>query len=115
MKQFYSRIFVSVLLLSVWSWEVYGSATPHDISPVTSGLEVRKPATPGVVCVYPNLGGDKLYLEASCPLECVLLDEEGRVLLDCTLKIGITLLDTSKFESGRYILKAGTETFTIDI
>ncbi|MBP5259985.1 MAG: hypothetical protein J6Z12_05070 [Paludibacteraceae bacterium] len=115
MQRFYASIFFLAVLLGGVSLTASASNTPDVQSPVAAGMEVRKPAAPGIVCVYPNLGGCQLYVEASCPLECVLYDAEGHVLLDCTLKVGITLLDTSRYQSGRYLLKAGTETFTIDI
>lgn len=115
MQRFYAIIFFIAVFLGSFSLTVSASNTPSVSSPVAAGMEVRKSAAPGIVCVYPNLGGCHLYVEASCPLECILYDAEGHVLLDCTLKVGITLLDTSRYQSGRYLLKAGTETFTIDI
>lgn len=115
MKYCYATTLIALFSFVFTSFPAFSATTSNPVSPVAAGLEAHKPATPGIICVYPNLGGTTLYVEATCPLECKLLDANGNVLFEGALKIGITLLDTSSFESGRYYLKAGTERFTIDI
>ncbi|MBO4370976.1 MAG: hypothetical protein J5808_06420 [Paludibacteraceae bacterium] len=70
---------------------------------------------PAIVSVHQSESHDVVYVEATCSMPCKVLDANGRVLLECGLKIGMTAVPTYMFNAGDYMLQVGSETFHIEL
>ena len=106
MKQFVAKfIFLLAAFAGMWS-----SAAAEDHVAMDKNY-----VGPAIVAVYQSESLDVVYVEATCSLPCKITDSNGRVLLECGLKIGMTAVPTVNLNSGVYQLTIGTETFRIEL